>query len=210
MLKKIVLNFKHPRGLIGSLILSSMNVGHKDVSSWGLSHLTVRPNDYVLDIGCGGGENIKQMTKLAPTGKVCGLDYSAASVQKSSAVNRAAIAAGKVEIKEGDVGRIPWPDNFFDRITAFETTYFWPDFPGGLLEIRRTLKPNGVFLICNEAYKKDNGDVPFQYFVKTLDMAVYSKKELADFLTGAGFVNTSIYLDSKNTGRLCSVTQKPA
>ncbi len=210
MLKKIMLNLKHPRGFMGSLILSAMNIGHKKISNWGLSHLAVRPGDHILDIGCGGGENIKRLAKLAKEGSVCGLDYSAVSVQKSSKVNHAAIAAGRVEIKEGDAARIPWPDSSFDTVTAFETIYFWPDFSGALLDIWRILKPGGVFLICNEAYKKENGEVPFKYFVTTLDMAVYSQTELEDFLTGAGFVNTTIHIDGKNTDRLCSLAQKPA
>jgi ubiquinone/menaquinone biosynthesis C-methylase UbiE len=48
------------------------------------------------------------------------------------------------------VSQIPWEDGAFDLVTAFETVYFWPDFEGGLKEVRRVLKPGGTLFICNE------------------------------------------------------------
>ncbi|MDR1469294.1 MAG: class I SAM-dependent methyltransferase [Spirochaetaceae bacterium] len=51
-----------------------MNIGHSGVSRWGLKHLDIKPGDYILDIGCGGGVNVARMLKRAREGRVCGLD----------------------------------------------------------------------------------------------------------------------------------------
>jgi ubiquinone/menaquinone biosynthesis C-methylase UbiE len=86
------------------------------------------------------------MLKRASEGRVCGLDYSEVCVEKTTRLNRKAVRAGRAEIRLGSVSENPWPDNSFDVVTAFETIYFWPNFAGDLREVRRVLKPGGVFL----------------------------------------------------------------
>jgi ubiquinone/menaquinone biosynthesis C-methylase UbiE len=54
---------------------------------------------------------------------------------------------------------IPWPDNTFDIVTAFETVYFWPDFVNGLNEVGRMLKP-GLLFIRNEMNKPKADEAP--------------------------------------------------
>lgn len=59
-------NCKKPRGLYGKIIAKMMNSGHKKVASWGLSHLEIKNNDKILDLGCGGGGNIYRLLKKYP------------------------------------------------------------------------------------------------------------------------------------------------
>ena len=67
-------NYRKPEGKLGGMIAKSMNKEHTPVSLWGLSHLDINDNDIVLDVGCGGGINLKRMSEKAK--KVYGLDYS--------------------------------------------------------------------------------------------------------------------------------------
>lgn len=60
-----------------------MNNGHKKVASWGLSHLEIKDNDMILDVGCGGGRNIYRLLKKYPHIRVDGVDYSPTSVEVS-------------------------------------------------------------------------------------------------------------------------------
>jgi ubiquinone/menaquinone biosynthesis C-methylase UbiE len=53
----------------------------------------------------------------------------------------------------GTVSSLPFADNMFDFVTAFETYYFWPNLNDDLKEIKRVLKPGGTLLIVNEVYK---------------------------------------------------------
>ncbi|MDR0583732.1 MAG: class I SAM-dependent methyltransferase [Treponema sp.] len=193
--------FHKPEGFGGWLLLTGMNIGHSAVSNWGLKHLALRPQDTILDIGCGGGKNIQRMLKRAPEGRVCGLDYAGASVKKSRKLNAKAIREGRCEIRQGSVSENPWPDNTFDIVTAFETIYFWPDLAGDFLEVRRTLKPGGVFLICNEMNKPEQGEVPYQYWINKLSLKTYTAPEFHGYLAEAGFIHVQIWSEGKN--RLC-------
>jgi ubiquinone/menaquinone biosynthesis C-methylase UbiE len=197
----IFANLGKPEGFGGRLMLAAMNMGHAAVSKWGLKHLAIGPQDAILDIGCGGGKNIQRMLKLAPEGRVCGLDYAGASVEKSGNLNAKAVREGRCEIRRGSVSENPWPGNTFDIITAFETVYFWPDFAKDLLEVKRTLKPWGVFFICNEMNKPEQGKVPYQYWIKKLSLKTYTAGEFQNYLTEAGFIRIQIWSEGKN--RIC-------
>ena len=38
-----------------------MNIGHSPMAEWGLKHIKINKNDISLDVGCGGGANIKKL-----------------------------------------------------------------------------------------------------------------------------------------------------
>ena len=83
--KKLMANAKKPVGELGSKILDRMNKSHEEMAVWGVSHFNISDSDVVLDIGCGGGRNVKRFASQAL--KVYGLDYSQVSVLKSSKLN---------------------------------------------------------------------------------------------------------------------------
>ena len=147
-------NMRKPQGKLGNIQLKSMNKEHTPVSLWGLKHLNINPDDVILDVGCGGGININRMAKDAK--KVYGIDYSIESVKLSREVNEKLIDNGQVEIHEGNVKDLPFEDNTFDIVTAFETVYFWPDIEKCFGEVKRVLKPGGTFLIGMESNGSDN------------------------------------------------------
>jgi ubiquinone/menaquinone biosynthesis C-methylase UbiE len=45
-----------------------------------------------------------------------------------------------------DVQNLPFENDFADKIYTINTVYFWHDIHKGFAEIKRVLKPNGVFL----------------------------------------------------------------
>src|SRR5262249_12218441 len=98
-----------------------MNWSHSAVTDWGLDHISVRPDDTILDIGCGGGRTIAKLAKQCTAGKVYGVDYSETSVTASRKTNSAAIAQGRVEVRRGSVSQLPFPEDMFDLITGVET-----------------------------------------------------------------------------------------
>ena len=193
-----------PRGAMGQLMLSMMNTGHSRLSRWGLSQISPGPGDNVLDVGCGGGANLRRLMKLCPQGFVTGLDYSPASVDYARDYVRKEIAAGRGLVLQGDVSRLVYPDNTFDLVTAFETVYFWPDPRRCFHNIYKAMKPGGTFLICNEA----DGAHPAQekWTEKISGMVIYSGPQLEAMLRSAGFSDIRGILDGQ--GYLAVISRK--
>jgi ubiquinone/menaquinone biosynthesis C-methylase UbiE len=142
-----------PSGWLGRVNLWSMNRRHSKVTAWGLKHVSIRNQDTILDVGCGGGRTVARLAAMATEGKTYGIDYSEESVAASRRTNRKQIAAGRVEILSGSVSHLPLADRTFDLVTAVETHYYWPDFNADMREILRVLKPGGALIIIAEAYK---------------------------------------------------------
>ena len=99
-------NTRKPTGLGGRAMVAMMNVGHRALADWGLQFLELSPDAAVLDCGCGGGANIKRLLAQCPRGSVAGVDYAAVSVEKSQAVNRGAIEAGRCRVLRASVAAL--------------------------------------------------------------------------------------------------------
>ena len=183
-------NMRKPKGKLGNLQLKSMNKEHTPVSLWGLKHLDIEDDDVILDVGCGGGMNINRMAQKAK--KVYGVDYSEESVKLSREVNQDFINKGKVEVLEGNVKMLPFEDNTFDIVTAFETVYFWPDIEKCFGEVKRVLKPGGKFLIGMESNGSDNFAMKFwNHFI---DMTLYNDIEITQFLENNDYSEITVYI----------------
>ena len=147
-----------PKGFAGKIMVNMMNTGHAALAEWGLTHIKIRDDDFCLDIGCGGGANLKRLLGKSSNGHITGVDYSEVSVQKSKKLNRAAIQEGRCEVLQGNVMNLPFSENTFHLVTAFETIYFWPGIQVAFQQVYRVLKNGGTFLICNESTGKNTKD----------------------------------------------------
>jgi ubiquinone/menaquinone biosynthesis C-methylase UbiE len=201
MVKNFLKNCRKPQGLMGRFVAKGMNVGHTVISKWGISYLRLPPNASVLDIGCGGGANIQRLLTMCPDGRVCGVDYSDESVAVSRKLNAAALGT-RCEIKRASVSALPFEDDAFDAAIAFETIYFWPDPAADFREVKRVIKPGGIFLICNEICDPAN-----TVWTSRIDgMKIYSKEELAKLLLNSGFSRADS--QTNQSGWLCVTARK--
>ena len=192
LLEKFVTQCRNPSGSFGRFVGRAMNLGHTKVRKWGLSHISINPDLYVLDVGCGGGKTIKEIASFVSEGKVYGIDYSEDMVQLSRKVNYNLIKRNIVEISQGSVSSLPFPDNMFDFVTAFETYYFWPDLVYDLIEVKRVLKPGAFLLLVNEVYKDIRFEKRNSKWVNQLNMKIHTPDEYKDFLSEAGYRITRI------------------
>ena len=95
------------------------------------------------------------------------------------------IKEGKVEVIQGDVQDLKFEDETFDKVTAFETIYFWPGLDRCFSEVARILKPGGLFMICNES---DGTDATSLKYEKIIDgMKNHTAEEIEKSLKAAGF-----------------------
>lgn len=139
--------FGHPRGLGGRVAGWLMALSNRQLNAWAVDLLVVRPSDHVLEIGFGPGLAVQALSRRARRGRVAGVDVSALMVRQASGRNAAAIRAGQVELREGGVSDLPYPDSSFDKALAVNNVQFWPNLPEDLGEVRRVLRPGGVLAI---------------------------------------------------------------
>ncbi len=196
-----------PQGRSGRFMLSMMSAGHSPLTDWGLSHLTLARDAFVIDIGCGSGVTIQKLLMLCPEGFVTGLDYSPLSVEQSRKNNKADIQRGRCRIIEGTVASLPFEDNSFDCALAVETIYFWPQNSFG--EVYRILKPGGKFLAICEA---DGTGPTDNFWLEVIDgMTLWTRDELGKQLREAGFAEVEIDTKSVSFGLahwMCAVAVK--
>lgn len=197
MFKKLFYsNTRKPKGILGNIMINKMNIGHAKLSDWGLSHLNNITPKTIADLGCGGGINVNKLIKKFPNAIVTGFDYSKVSIKKSKEVNDAEIEKGVCKLVQGDVSNMPFENETFDLLTAFETIYFWPGPQKSFQEVYRVLKASGTFAIINEF---DGISEREQYYAKLIDgLRLYSKQDLTNILTEVGFKNITMEHDEQN------------
>ena len=185
--------FSRPSSLMGRLLLRSMNIGHGRLHQWGLKAAGIQLTDRVLDVGCGGGKAISRILEETRR-EVAGIDHSPEAVKTARSVNRAAVSSGRLRIVESSVESLPFRDGFFDVVTAFETTYFWPDLQAGLTEIHRVVNRGGKLVIANEFADRASAGA----WADRLNMHVPDSEALAGAAYEAGFLMVDVSVHPHN------------
>ena len=192
-MEKMVKQCRKPTGWFGRFVGMGMNRGHGRLRRWGLSHISIKPNAFILDVGCGGGKAVQELAQISSSGKVCGIDYSEEMVQLARKINKKFVENGHVEIMHGSVSSLPFTDGMFNLVTAFEAYYFWPNLIDDLKEIKRVLKTGGTLLIANEVYKHEKFEKRNLKWAKWGDMMLHTPEEYREFLTEAGYFDVAIF-----------------
>jgi ubiquinone/menaquinone biosynthesis C-methylase UbiE len=187
-----------------------MNWSHSRLTDWGLAKISIEPHSTILDVGCGGGRTVGKLAAITTQGRVCGIDYSDESVAVSQKTNARWIDMGRVEIRQGSVSQLPFPDGVFDLVTAVETHYFWPDLAADTREVFRVLKPGGALILIAEAYKgaKTAAAKLTEKYLPLAGMALLSVDEHRELFTTAGYSDVRV-IEEPAKGWICSIGRKP-
>ncbi len=106
-----------------------------------LQYIPKRDNVHILDIGCGNGKMLGHLQKQTDA-YIHGFDYSEKAIetaQKLYPINS--------EFREGIIGEIEYQAEQFDVITSMDTMYFAKDMTEFTAQIKRWLKPGGIFFV---------------------------------------------------------------
>jgi len=176
--------FRKPGRLFGRLVGNFMARGNEHEAGWTVSLLNIQPNDHLLEIGFGPGVAIQYASQKAANGLVAGIDFSATMVQVAAKRNAAALNAGRVDLRQGEVSALPFSDEAFDKAYTIHCIYFWAKPLDALREVRRVLKAGGllaVTILPREEWSKKAPPVPPDIFT------LYSGDEVAQLLVKAGY-----------------------
>jgi ubiquinone/menaquinone biosynthesis C-methylase UbiE len=186
-----------------------MNSGHSKLTDWGLTHVSVEKGCTVLDVGCGGGRTVSKLAAMATQGKVYGVDHSADSVAATKRTNARPVSMGRVEVMQGSVSQLPFPDRMFDLITAVETHFWWPDLPRDMCETFRVLKTGGRLLIVAEVYKGANTKIAklVEKYAPRTGIKLLTVDEHRELFANAGYSNIEV-IEERDKGWICGVGRK--
>lgn len=110
----------------------------------------------VADIGCGTGYGTVHMAQFAE--KAVGVDYSAETIEQNKKENA---HIKNLEFVHGKVPPVPLPDAAFDVVTAFQFIEHLEDRVAFIKDVKRILKPGGVFLCTTVNAKMSLARNPF-------------------------------------------------
>jgi ubiquinone/menaquinone biosynthesis C-methylase UbiE len=123
----------------------------------------IKKGNHVLDLGSGAGNDcFVARTQTGVNGKVTGLDFTEAMVQKANE-NLSKTGFGNIEFVQGDIEEMPFPDASFDVVISNCVLNLVPDKHKAFSEVFRVLKNGGHFSISDvvivgnlpEGLKKD-------------------------------------------------------
>ena len=146
--RALVAQFHAPTGLLGRVAgwVMAHRTSNVERNRWAVALLDVRPTDSVLEIGFGPGIAIGEIAARATGGRVCGLDHSPVMVRQAARRNRAAVRAGRVDLRCGSVDDRDALDGFgatFDKVLAVNVVGFWPTRSGGCATSTRWWRRTG-------------------------------------------------------------------
>ena len=188
--------FRQPSGWFGSLVAGRlMNFANRRIVDSTLALLAPQPQHRVLDVGFGGGYGLARLAELLTDGTVSGVDLAPDMVREAERRFRQQIAQGRLQVQLGDVSRLPFPAETFDRVLTINTIYFWPDVPQGLSEILRVLKKNGRAAVSIRSKDK----MEKVAFTKH-GFRLFSPDDVAALMREAGF--RDVRIDHRDSDRL--------
>jgi ubiquinone/menaquinone biosynthesis C-methylase UbiE len=184
--RSVTKQFGNPRGLFGKLIGNRMAKGNVYDAEWTISLLGMQPHQRVLEVGFGPGVSTQLASAKVSEGFVAGIDHSSTMVQAARKRNADAIQSGRIELRQGEVDSLPYPDQSFETAFSLHSIYFWQNPVDGLREIKRVLKPGGLLAITIQPKDKWTPQVD------TGIMTLYFGSEVASLFAGAGYRNTRV------------------
>ena len=105
----------------------------------------------ILDIGCGTGKSTEPLVKVFKNAEIIGCDPDAAMLAEARL--RAKKLKLPIKYMEGRAEKIPFTDNYFDAVIA-GTALHWFGTKKAVKEIRRVLKPGGLFFVFWRFFKE--------------------------------------------------------
>lgn len=141
----IAKQFADPKGFGGNVVSLVMNRQNRPLYDETIRLLSPSDSDSILDIGCGNGFVMKLLARKN-NAALSGIDPSVEIIAAALRRNRKQVIRKQMTFSCQNVGSMSFPDAAFSKAYTINTVYFWDDLDAAMAEIRRVMKPGGVFI----------------------------------------------------------------
>lgn len=151
-----------------------------------IEHYGIKPGDKILDIGCGKGFQLYELTQLCPGVEVHGIDISSYAIENS-------MKEIKERLQVGSATSLPFPDHYFDFVFSINTLHnlHCYDLDKALREIERVGKKNKY--ICVESYRTEEEKANLLYWQVTCE-AFNTPEEWAWWFKQTGYTGDHSFI----------------
>jgi arsenite methyltransferase len=158
---------------------------HLPITAPVLPLMALKPDDRVLDIGCGSGWLCRRFARLVPEGRVVGIDIAPEMVRRARASGR---EYAHLNFMEAPADRIPCDSGCFSKIISVESAYYWPDPAASIREMFRVLTEGGnSWILIN--YYRENPHAHQWGAILAVPTHLLSADDWMSFYREAGFVD---------------------
>jgi protein-L-isoaspartate(D-aspartate) O-methyltransferase len=150
------------------------------------SHYGLKAGDLVLDVGCGKGFLLYDLTQAVPGIEIAGLDIS-----------EYALANAKDEVKDrlqlGNARQLPFADASFDLVVSINTLHNLPcyDMEAALREMQRVGRKHRY--LCVESFRNEEEKVNLLYWQLTC-ACFFSPEEWQWWFARAGYTGDHSFI----------------
>ena len=172
-------------------------VWNEEMRDEALELLDIRPDDRVLDVGCGTGFATEGLLRYSED--VHGLDQSIHQMEQAfEKFGR----NDRVRFYRGDAERLPFRDDSFDVLWSSGSIEYWPNPVDALEEFRRVVKPGHRVLVVGPDYPETG---VFQRLADAI-MLFYDEHEAQRMFEEAGFVDIEHHIQQAAPGTPRAIT----
>lgn len=164
---------------------ASMERGHRPVGEQAIKRMQIPVLATILDLGCGSGWAARLMAESASAGRVVGIDVSDEMVRLA---REESVDYPNAEFQVASAEQLPFNEAEFTHAFSMESLYYYADIERALGEIRRVLKPAGLFVAVVDLYQENEPSHQWMDFLK-VPVQLLSAAEYHSLFECAGFVN---------------------
>ncbi len=165
---------------IGKFIGRLLGGGDRTLHDWVIALLDIRPDDTILEIGCGPGAAMKRILKTRKDVFVVGVDDLETAIEQAGRKNARAIRAGRAMLVRTDIARgLPAFAAPFAGAVAVNAAI--PDDRAADIfkTVRKSMAPGGKIAVAVRPPEKDASEA----YIRLLGKEIRRQLEAAGFAT---------------------------